>query len=151
MKKLTMRAADFQRRFVRLLEPASGLGPLLLRLYLAPILLQAGWTKLTGFEATTAWLGNPDWGLGLPFPGVLAFLAVTRQLCLADRARFDHDPQQRRRVRHHVSGDALVTALHRRRSVHPPRLLDHTGRPAAVSQGTSIPRWTQLRPSPLVE
>ncbi len=58
----------------------DGVAPLLLRLYLAPIFLQAGWTKLQGFESTVAWFGDPDWGLGLPFPLVLASLAVASEL-----------------------------------------------------------------------
>ncbi|QSX42169.1 HvfX family Cu-binding RiPP maturation protein [Shewanella cyperi] len=51
-------------------------GPLLLRLYLAPILLQAGYNKLSHFEDTVAWFANPDWGLGLPFPELMAALAA---------------------------------------------------------------------------
>ncbi len=53
----------------------EGLAPLLLRLYLAPVLMQAGYNKLSHFEDTAAWFGNPDWGLGLPMPEVLAALA----------------------------------------------------------------------------
>lgn len=52
------------------------LGPLALRLYLAPVFWMAGTTKIDGWENTVAWFGNPDWGLGLPFPALLAFLAV---------------------------------------------------------------------------
>ncbi|PIE24894.1 MAG: hypothetical protein CSA60_02770 [Neptuniibacter caesariensis] len=55
---------------------ADGLAPLLLRLYLAPVLLQAGWNKLTHFEDTAAWFANPDWGLGLPLPEVMTALAA---------------------------------------------------------------------------
>lgn len=55
---------------------ADGLAPLLLRLYLAPVFLQAGWNKLSHFEDTAAWFGNPDWGLGLPFPELMAALAA---------------------------------------------------------------------------
>lgn len=80
MMSVTARAASMQGRFISWLEPADGLGPLLLRLYLAPILIQAGWTKLTGFEATVAWFGNSDWGLGLPFPEVLGFFAIGAEL-----------------------------------------------------------------------
>lgn len=53
----------------------DGLAPLLLRLYLAPVLMQAGYNKLSHFEDTAAWFGNPDWGLGLPMPEVMAALA----------------------------------------------------------------------------
>lgn len=54
----------------------DGLAPLLLRLYLAPVLMQAGYNKLSHFEDTAAWFGNPDWGLGLPMPEVMAALAA---------------------------------------------------------------------------
>ncbi|WP_347330658.1 HvfX family Cu-binding RiPP maturation protein [Marinimicrobium locisalis] len=58
----------------------DGVPPLLLRLYLAPVLLQAGWKKLSNFENTAAWFGNSDWGLGLPLPEVLAALATSTEL-----------------------------------------------------------------------
>jgi len=54
----------------------DGLAPLLLRLYLAPVLMQAGYNKLSHFEDTAAWFGNPEWGLGLPMPEVMAALAA---------------------------------------------------------------------------
>lgn len=52
------------------------LGPLALRLYLVPVFWVAGTNKLSGMENTIAWFGNPDWGLGLPFPAFMAYLAV---------------------------------------------------------------------------
>ena len=52
------------------------LGPLLLRLYLVPIFWMAGMHKLADMPSTIAWFGNPDWGLGLPFPELLAWLAA---------------------------------------------------------------------------
>lgn len=55
---------------------ADGIAPLLLRLYLAPVFIQAGWNKLAHFEDTAAWFGNPDWGLGLPMPEVMTALAA---------------------------------------------------------------------------
>ncbi|MBE1302074.1 MAG: DoxX family membrane protein [Alteromonadaceae bacterium] len=55
---------------------AEGLAPLFLRLYLAPIMIQAGWNKMSHFNDTAAWFGNPDWGLGLPMPEVMASLAI---------------------------------------------------------------------------
>ncbi len=58
----------------------DGLAPLLLRLYLAPVFMQAGWNKLSHFEDTAAWFGNPDWGLGLPMPEVMAALAAGTEL-----------------------------------------------------------------------
>lgn len=54
----------------------DGLAPLALRIYLAPVLMQAGYNKLAHFEDTAAWFGNPDWGLGLPMPEVMTALAA---------------------------------------------------------------------------
>jgi putative oxidoreductase len=59
---------------------AEGLAPLLLRLYLAPIMIQAGWTKIQGWENQVAWFGNADWGLGLPAPALFLGLAVAAEL-----------------------------------------------------------------------
>ncbi len=58
----TTRAVDF-------------LGPLALRLYLVPIFWMAGSKKLADIESTAAWFGDPDWGLGLPFPELMAWMA----------------------------------------------------------------------------
>jgi len=52
------------------------LGPLALRLYLVPVFWVAGTNKLDGMENVINWFGNPDWGLGLPFPTLMAWLAV---------------------------------------------------------------------------
>jgi len=54
----------------------DGLPPLALRVYLFFPFLMAGQQKLGGMENTIAWFGNPDWGLGLPFPTLLAYLAA---------------------------------------------------------------------------
>lgn len=53
--------------------------PLALRLYLAPIFWLAGTSKFNAFEDTAAWFGNPDWGLGLPFPTLMTFLAASTE------------------------------------------------------------------------
>jgi len=58
----------------------DGLAPLLLRLYLAPVMMQAGWTKFQSFDSTVAWFGNADWGLGLPFPELMVVLAAGTEL-----------------------------------------------------------------------
>ena len=47
---------------------ADFLGPLALRLYLVPVFWVAGTNKVKGFGNVVEWFGNPDWGLGLPFP-----------------------------------------------------------------------------------
>jgi uncharacterized membrane protein YphA (DoxX/SURF4 family) len=61
---------------VQRLRSFEGIAPLLVRLYLAPIMIQAGWNKIVGFDNIVAWFGNPDWGLGLPFPALMAALAA---------------------------------------------------------------------------
>ena len=58
----------------------DGLAPLLLRLYLAPVLMQAGYNKLSHFDDTVAWFGNAEWGLGLPMPEVMAAMAAGTEL-----------------------------------------------------------------------
>ncbi len=56
------------------------LAPLLLRAYLVPVFWMAGMSKFNHFDSTVEWFGNPDWGLGLPFPALLAFLAAATEL-----------------------------------------------------------------------
>ena len=56
------------------------LAPLLLRFYLAPVFLIAGLNKYNSFDNTVAWFGNPDWGLGLPMPWLMAALATATEL-----------------------------------------------------------------------
>lgn len=59
---------------------ADFLAPLLLRLYLAPIFWMAGTSKYNSFEDTAAWFGNSEWGLGLPFPELMTFLAMSTEM-----------------------------------------------------------------------
>ena len=58
------------------LRHLDGLAPLALRLYLVPVFWMAGTQKLSGIDNTIEWFGNPDWGLGLPFPSLLAYMAA---------------------------------------------------------------------------
>lgn len=58
-------------------NPLASLG---LRLYLVPIFWMAGSHKLHHFQDTVDWFGNTDWGLGLPFPWLMAFLATATEL-----------------------------------------------------------------------
>ena len=80
MTTLTAAATVRYERFLQALRPLDGLPPLLLRLYLAPVFMQAGWNKLANFESTAAWFGNPEWGLGLPAPALMAALASGAEL-----------------------------------------------------------------------
>ena len=59
---------------------ADFLAPLALRLYLAPVFWAAGTNKLSDMDSVIAWFGNPDWGLGLPFPELLAWLATLTEV-----------------------------------------------------------------------
>ena len=52
------------------------LAPLAMRLYLVPIFWMAGTKKLADMDSTIAWFGNPDWGLGLPMPELMAWAAA---------------------------------------------------------------------------
>ncbi len=56
------------------------IAPLALRIYLAPVFWLAGTNKLAGFNDTVAWFGNSDWGLGLPFPTLMASLALGTEI-----------------------------------------------------------------------
>jgi uncharacterized membrane protein YphA (DoxX/SURF4 family) len=64
----------------RLASTSATLASLALRLYLAPIFWMAGMSKLNAFDNTVEWFGNSDWGLGLPFPWLMALLATAAEL-----------------------------------------------------------------------
>ncbi len=79
--------AGYQKAF-GYLRSVDGIAPLLLRIFLAPIFIKAGYGKLrlgdedlsllerlSANPDVVAWFGNPYWGLGLPMPELLAFLA----------------------------------------------------------------------------
>ncbi|WP_034474229.1 DoxX family protein [Aestuariibacter salexigens] len=72
---LTFKLYHIWQSFFTASRHADGIAPLLLRLYLAPVMIQAGWNKLSNFDDTVNWFADPEWGLGLPFPEVLAALA----------------------------------------------------------------------------
>ncbi len=58
------------------LQHLDGLAPLALRIYLFVPFWMAGTQKISHMDSTIDWFGNPDWGLGLPFPTVMAYLAA---------------------------------------------------------------------------
>lgn len=71
---------SYCQQFYRALSRADGIAPLAMRLYLVPVFWMAGTHKidlatLMPYAETVAWFGNPDWGLGLPLPTLMAFLA----------------------------------------------------------------------------
>ena len=70
----------FIQRMINATRILDFLGPLALRLYLAPIFWMAGVSKFSDIESTAAWFGNPDWGLGLPYPTLLAWTAASTEI-----------------------------------------------------------------------
>ena len=54
------------------LKPIDGIPPLLARLYLTPVMLQAGYTKLVGFDNTVSWFES----MGMPLPVVSVALVA---------------------------------------------------------------------------
>lgn len=68
------------RNILKKLSYLDGLAPLLIRLYLVPIFWMAGMNKYRNFDSTVSWFGNPDWGLGLPMPWLMAFLATSAEV-----------------------------------------------------------------------
>ncbi len=74
--------------FENIRKPFDFTASLLIRIFLAPIFIKAGYGKLqlgaenvgfferfTADPNVVAWFGNPDWGLGLPAPEFMAFMA----------------------------------------------------------------------------
>ena len=77
------------QNFLNKLPVLDGIPALLLRLYLAPVFIMAGFSKTQILDPNVsglaswmadpniiAWFGNSDWGLGLPFPTLLANLVI---------------------------------------------------------------------------
>ncbi len=81
LKKLVTLYYKIQHATIDKLKPLDGLAPLALRLYLVPVFWMSGTTKWNPFDSSSSlqstidWFGNSDWGLGLPFPDLLAYLA----------------------------------------------------------------------------
>jgi uncharacterized membrane protein YphA (DoxX/SURF4 family) len=66
----------FQERLFGVLAHFDGLAPLALRLYLVPVFWMAGTQKISSMQNTIEWFGNAEYGLGLPFPALMAYLAA---------------------------------------------------------------------------
>lgn len=76
MQRLANRYYRLRDALAGPLSRLDGLPPLALRLYLAPVLWMAGTQKLAAMDSTIEWFGNSEWGLGLPWPALLAPLAA---------------------------------------------------------------------------
>jgi len=66
--------------YLNIMRRADFIAPLLMRLYLVPIFWMAGTHKIDGFDNIVQWFGNDDWGLGLPFPYLMALLAISAEV-----------------------------------------------------------------------
>lgn len=80
MNKLIELGIKIQNTFMCTSRYIDFLPALLLRLYLVPIFWMAGTKKWASMEDTIAWFGNADWGLGLPFPALLAYMATLTEI-----------------------------------------------------------------------
>ncbi|MCH7387186.1 DoxX family protein [Acinetobacter modestus] len=80
MKKFIYSLTQHYQKISHCIKHFDGIAALALRLYLVPIFWMAGSNKLMHFQDTIEWFGNPDWGLGLPFPILMAALATSTEL-----------------------------------------------------------------------
>ncbi|MCH7313032.1 DoxX family protein [Acinetobacter sp. ANC 3882] len=80
MKKFIYSLAQQYQKLCNVLKHSDGIAALALRCYLVPIFWMAGTNKLMHFQDTVEWFGNADWGLGLPFPFLMAALATSTEI-----------------------------------------------------------------------
>ena len=80
MLNLIRRGDALYLHALALVRKLDWLAPLLLRLMLAPVMIAAGLHKAANFDDMVAWFGNAEWGLGLPFPVLMTFLATVTEL-----------------------------------------------------------------------
>ncbi|QSX33319.1 DoxX family protein [Shewanella avicenniae] len=69
-------AGKYYQRGLTVAQKLDFIAPLLLRFYLAPIFILAGWHKLSDLDSTAYYFGEY---LALPFPELLALLAGTAE------------------------------------------------------------------------
>lgn len=80
LQNFSTHMACMYQRLLKLLQPIDGLPALALRLFLVPVFWSAGTNKLLNFSDTVDWFGSPDYGLGLPFPFLMAALATAAEV-----------------------------------------------------------------------
>ena len=67
--------------FDKIRSAVDFIGPLLLRIYIVPVFWVASNNKWNPFDSDSSldsviqWFGNSEWGLGLPFPTLMAYMA----------------------------------------------------------------------------
>lgn len=80
IKCLLQRTDERLCHYLSFLRHFDGLPALGLRLYLVPVFWMAGMQKYAAFDDTVSWFGDPNFGLGLPLPWLMAFLATAAEL-----------------------------------------------------------------------
>ncbi len=84
LRRVTMFFCNLSNRVYKGLNATRHLdflAPLALRLYLVPVFWMAANNKWNPFDNDSSldgvidWFGNTDWGLGLPFPELMAYMA----------------------------------------------------------------------------
>ncbi len=74
-------ANKVQEIFDKVRTSIDFIGPLLLRIYIVPVFWVASNNKWNPFDSDSSlesviqWFGNTEWGLGLPFPTFMAYMA----------------------------------------------------------------------------
>lgn len=71
---------DYPNQILTAAQKLDFVAALALRFYLAAVFWMAGMNKLTDFDSVAMWFGNPEWGLGLPFPYLMAGLATAAEV-----------------------------------------------------------------------
>ncbi len=77
---MIIKVATKAQMYLNKINVTDFIAPLLLRLYLVPVFWMAGTMKLGSMESTIEWFGNPDWGLGLPLPFLMAWIATLTEV-----------------------------------------------------------------------
>jgi putative oxidoreductase len=85
MESLLTLYYQFKQQLYQIVKHVDGIPALALRIYLMPIFWMAGTKKidlstLMPYQNTVDWFGNPEWGLGLPLPALMAFMAGWTEL-----------------------------------------------------------------------
>lgn len=80
IKALLQQTDEMLQHYLSILRHFDGLPALGLRLYLVPVFWMAGMQKYAAFDDTVSWFGDPYFGLGLPMPWLMAFLATAAEL-----------------------------------------------------------------------
>ena len=85
MESLLTMYYQFKQQLYQVVKHIDGSPALALRFYLVPIFWMAGTKKidlstLMPYQNTIDWFGNPEWGLGLPLPALMAFMAGWTEL-----------------------------------------------------------------------